>query len=167
MVVEAAHDARRQEACTSRASRWRQLLCWEYSGDDRKLERSSSCHRFEGRVVMPSHSPGCQIAPRASAELPSGIKNIPKDMLDLASRKAGHFEPARFEDQVRRRTKRVAEEKQSGQKIEGAARTRAVQSRQSHGRITLFCGDRTCGRRTAQASTAGGRSSRAEEGGTF
>jgi DNA end-binding protein Ku len=39
-------------------------------------------------------------------------------MLDLASRKAGHFEPARFEDQYEDALKELLKKKQSGQKIE-------------------------------------------------
>ena len=49
-------------------------------------------------------------------------ENIPKDMLDLASHivesKAGHFEPARFEDQYEDALKELLKKKQSGQKIE-------------------------------------------------
>jgi DNA end-binding protein Ku len=49
-------------------------------------------------------------------------ENIPKDMLDLASHivesKAGHFEPAGFEDQYEDALKELLKKKQSGQKIE-------------------------------------------------
>ena len=49
-------------------------------------------------------------------------EKIPKDMLDLASHivasKAGHFEPARFEDQYEDALKDLLKKKESGQKIE-------------------------------------------------
>ena len=49
-------------------------------------------------------------------------EKLPKDMLDLAKHivasKAGHFEPARFEDQYEDALKELLKKKQSGQKIE-------------------------------------------------
>ena len=64
-------------------------------------------------------------------------EKVPKDMLELAThiveKKAGHFNPEKFDDSYEDALKELLKKKQSGQKIERPPRARSGQSLQSDG----------------------------------
>ena len=98
-------------------------------------------------------------------------EKLPKDMLDLAKHivefEEGRMEARALRGSIRRCSEGAAQEKAVWPEDRSAARTRAFQGRQPHGRAAPLCGNGTRGWRTTQASTAGGRPSRSEKGRTI